>query len=36
LIMPDQVAHQDVEDIVIHRDGSVKARHAGQNNCYTD
>ena len=36
LIMPDQVAHQDVEDIVIDRDGSVKARHAGENNRYTD
>ena len=29
LIMPDQVTHQDVEHIVIDRDCSVKARHAG-------
>jgi hypothetical protein len=28
LIMPDDIAHEHVEDVIIDRNGSVEARHA--------
>jgi hypothetical protein len=36
LIVPDQVAHQNVQHIIINWNCSPVRRHAGQNNCYTD
>ena len=30
LIVPDKVAHQDIEHVVVDRDGGGKARHGGR------
>jgi hypothetical protein len=34
--MRDQVAHQDIEHIVVHRHGCSEARHGDERNRYTD